>query len=130
MNYLASFLLEKRRAEKLQAPADKTDKTSSVSFVSESPSYPRVSFSSNEEAEIDRLANADGWKSITPADSIIDTCHNNRITLSLDQDGSLRIGKADGSGKEPALWPSLLMAIEAHLPAIIGLVAGRLASAG
>jgi hypothetical protein len=38
--------------------------------------------------------------------------------------------KADGSGREPALWPSLLMAIEAHLSAIMALVAAGWALVG
>jgi hypothetical protein len=50
------------------------------------------------------------------------TCQRYRIALSLDPTGALRIDKAAGPGREPALWPSLLMAIEVHLPAIIELV--------
>jgi hypothetical protein len=37
MNYLEAFLQKKRRAEKREAPADKTDRTGFVSFVSDSP---------------------------------------------------------------------------------------------
>jgi hypothetical protein len=44
MNYLEAFLKEKTRAEQPHIPTDRTDKTSSVSFVSESPSPPSTSF--------------------------------------------------------------------------------------
>jgi hypothetical protein len=37
MNYLRSFLEEKKCGEKSQAHTDETDKTTSVSFVSPSP---------------------------------------------------------------------------------------------
>lgn len=60
---------------------------------------------------------------VTPAESILETCLRHGIALRLDDDGSLRIGKADGSGREPTLWPSLLMAIETHLEAVTALVA-------
>jgi hypothetical protein len=51
---------------------------------------------------------------VSPAESIAMTCRRRGIALRLDEDGALVIGKADGSGKEPALWPSLIDAIEAH----------------
>jgi hypothetical protein len=80
-----------------------------------------------EEREIDRQAAADGWKPLPPAGaaaySIVETCRHRGIALGLEDDGSLRIGKADGSGQEPALWPSLIDAIEAHLEAVTALVA-------
>jgi len=80
-----------------------------------------------EERRIDRLAQTDGWKPLPPAGapaySILETARCRGIALSLDQDGGLRIGKADGSGHEPALWPSLIDAIEAHLEAVAALVA-------
>jgi hypothetical protein len=62
-------------------------------------------------------------RSITPAENAIVTCRRHGIALRLDADGTLVIGKADGGGKEPAPWPSLVMAIEAHAEAIAGLVA-------
>jgi hypothetical protein len=60
---------------------------------------------------------------ITPAESIVATCRRHGIALTLDEEGALRIGMADGSEQGLTAWPSLLMAIEAHLPAIIELVA-------
>jgi len=79
-----------------------------------------------EEAEIDRRAALDAAGMDYPipaADSILATCRRHRIALRLAPDGALIIGKAHGSGREPALWPGLIMAIEAHAPAIASLVA-------
>ena len=127
MNYLESFLAEKRRPEKTQAPTDKTDKTGSVSSVSQSLSHSRASFPSAEKAQTLGLARADGYMPLplpgAPAYSILETCRRHGIALSLDEDGCLRIGRADRSGEGPALWPSLLMAIEAHLEPVAALVA-------
>jgi hypothetical protein len=79
-----------------------------------------------EERRIDGLATMDGWKPLAlagaPAYSILETCRRHGIAVSLDEDGCLRIGKADGSGQEPTLWPSLEIAIEAHLEAVTALV--------
>jgi hypothetical protein len=71
----------------------------------------------------DDAADSDPPYKVTPAESIVATCLRHVIALSLDDDG-LRVSKADGSGQEPALWPSLLLAINAHLEAVIALVAG------
>jgi|GEM_PF-2769043 len=80
-----------------------------------------------EERRMDRLATMDGWKPLplagAPAYSILETFRRHGIALSLAPDGCLRIGRADGSGQEPALWPSLIGAIEAHLHAVTALVA-------
>jgi hypothetical protein len=126
MNYLRSFLEEKKRAEKPIPPTDKTDKSTIGSFGSGSSALSSTAFSPAEEAEIDRLARADGYKPLppigAPAYSILETCRRHGVALTLDQDGSLRIGNADGSGQEPSLWPSLLMAMEAHLEAVTALV--------
>ncbi len=62
-------------------------------------------------------------RQVTPAESIIATCRRHGIALTLDDDGRLVVGKGDGSGNEPAPWPSLSMAIEAHAEAIARLVA-------
>jgi TubC N-terminal docking domain len=59
----------------------------------------------------------------TPAESIVETCRRHGIALRLDECGRLVVGNADGSGREPAVWSTLLVAIEAHLPAITALVA-------
>jgi hypothetical protein len=123
MNYLESFLQEKKRSHKDQERTDKTAETRSVSFVSESRRDLCASFSPIEEAEIDRLAKADGWKPITPAESIIATCRRHGIALSLEPNGALRVGTDGGNGDEPAPWPSLIIAIEAHMEPVAALVA-------
>jgi tubulysin polyketide synthase-like protein len=60
---------------------------------------------------------------IPPAESIIQTCRRYGVALRLAEDGALVVGRSDMNGKEPALWLSLAMAIETHLPAITALVA-------
>jgi hypothetical protein len=60
---------------------------------------------------------------ITPAESLIATCRRHGIALRLDDSGRLVVGNAHGSGTEPLVWSTLLLAIEAHLPAITALVA-------
>ncbi len=79
------------------------------------------------EAEIDRLARADGWAPPPPAGapaySIIDTCHRYGVALRIDQNGDLVVGKAGARAGQPSHpWPSLLQAIEAHIEAVALLV--------
>jgi hypothetical protein len=62
------------------------------------------------EAEIDRLAEAD-TDPITPAQSVIATCQRLHIPLRLSADGRLTLGRSDLCGKEPAIPPSLVMAV-------------------
>jgi hypothetical protein len=69
------------------------------------------------------LPEAPEGRRITPAESLIATCQRHGIALRLDECGRLVVGNADGSGREPAVWSTLLVAIEAHLPAITALVA-------
>jgi hypothetical protein len=51
MNYLQSFIEEKKRAERAQAPADETDKTRSVSFGGESRDRSSATFFQNQDTE-------------------------------------------------------------------------------
>jgi hypothetical protein len=60
---------------------------------------------------------------LSAAESLITTCARYGISLKLDADGGLIIGRSDLNGAEPALWESLIMAIEVHLPAVERLVA-------
>ena len=53
----------------------------------------------------------------------LETCRLRNISLRLDDKGALIIGRSDLLGAEPPLWPSLLIAIEAHLEAVTALVA-------
>jgi hypothetical protein len=78
-----------------------------------------------EEAEIDRLARGDGWQP-NPAESIVATCQRYGVALRIDATtGDLVVGKAGGKADEPTQpWPSLLIAIEAHLQAVAALVEG------
>jgi hypothetical protein len=62
-------------------------------------------------------------RSVTAAQSLITTCRRYGISLKLDADGRLIIGRSDLNGAEPALWPTLVTAISAHLPAVEKLVA-------
>ena len=83
--------------------------------------------SEQKEAEIDRSASADGRKPLPPARapaySIIATCHHHGMALRIDEAGDLMIGRADGKADELIRqWPSLFMAIEAHLEDITALV--------
>jgi hypothetical protein len=83
------------------------------------------------EAEIDRLARADGWKPLPPASapaySIIGTCKRHGVTLRIDKIGALVVEKDGAKAHESTdPWPTLLMAIEAHLADVVTLVeAGR-----
>jgi hypothetical protein len=85
-----------------------------------------------EEAEIDRLAHADGLnpdKACTlpppgaPAYSILETCQCYGVALRIDAHGDLVVGKAGAKADESTQpWPGLLVAIEAHLEPIARLV--------
>ena len=80
-----------------------------------------------EEREIDRLAEADGWKPPPPAGhpaySILETCREYGVALRIDDDGDLVVGKAGAKANEPTQpWPTLLAEIEAHLDAVAQLV--------
>jgi TubC N-terminal docking domain len=58
-----------------------------------------------------------------PAYSIITTCQRFGVALTIDSDGTLIIGRAGAKAEEPTQpWPSLLIAIEAHLEAVAVLV--------
>jgi hypothetical protein len=138
MTYLEAFLKEKTRAAERHTPTDKTAKTASVSSGSEPLARSSTSFSpspSSQRAEatggdlvdeprecILELPEAPEGRRITPSESLIATCRRHGIALRMDESGRLVVGNADGSGTEPALWSTLLMAIEAHLPAISALV--------
>jgi hypothetical protein len=50
------------------------------------------------------------------------TCQKYGITFRLNDAGHLIIG-SDLSGNEPALWPTLIDAIEVHLEPVVALVA-------
>jgi hypothetical protein len=78
-----------------------------------------------EEAEIDRLASIDGWR-LPPAHSIVATCQRAGVALRIDKaTGALVVGKAGAKPDAPTQpWPSLLIAIEAHLEAVAALVEG------
>lgn len=59
-----------------------------------------------------------------PAHTIVATCDRFGVTLRIDADGALVVGKASAKADEAAQpWPSLLIAIEAHLEAATQLVA-------
>jgi hypothetical protein len=80
-----------------------------------------------KKEELDRPARADGSKPLpptgAPAYSIITTCQHHGVALSLDEAGDLMIGRADGRTDELIhQWPSLFMAIEAHLEDVASLV--------
>ena len=60
-----------------------------------------------------------------PAHSIIGTCRRYGVALRIDPDGTLIVGKTGAKADEPTQpWPSLLIAIEAHLEAVSALVEG------
>lgn len=82
------------------------------------------SHAEREEAEIDRLASADGWKPLPPAHSTVATCQRHAVALRIDPaTRDLVVGKAGAKAEEPTQpWPSLLIAIEAHLEAVATLV--------
>jgi tubulysin polyketide synthase-like protein len=76
-----------------------------------------------EEADIDRLARGDGWQP-NPAESIVATCQRYSVALRIDPTGDLVVGKTGANADQPTQsWPSLLIAIEAHLEAVAALVA-------
>jgi hypothetical protein len=59
-----------------------------------------------------------------PAWSILETCRCYGVALRIDPDGALVVGRAGATADEPSQpWPSLLIAIEAHLEAVARLVA-------
>jgi hypothetical protein len=78
-----------------------------------------------EEAEIERLASIDGWR-LPPAHTLVATCQRYGVALRIDATtGDLVVGKAGAKAHEPTQpWPSLLIAIEAHLEAVASLVEG------
>jgi hypothetical protein len=78
-----------------------------------------------EETEIDRLASIDGWR-LRSAHRIIATCQRYGVALRIDATtGDLVVGKAGAEADQPTQpWPSLLIAIEAHLEAVASLVEG------
>lgn len=80
-----------------------------------------------EEAEIDRLSCADGWRppppTGAPAYSIVESCREHGVALRIDESGDLVVGKAGAKADEPTQpWPELLARIEAHLEAVAWLV--------
>jgi hypothetical protein len=78
----------------------------------------------HEEREIDRLARADGWIAPSPAQALVETCRRHRVTLRIDADGALVVSMSGTKAGEPIRpWPSLLIAIGAHLEAVAALVA-------
>lgn len=90
------------------------------------PSAP--SHAEREEAEIDRLAKADGWLyrlPTIPAYAIVAACQRYGVALRIDKaTGDLVVGRTGAKAEEPTQpWPSLLIAIEAHLQAVAALVA-------
>jgi hypothetical protein len=76
-----------------------------------------------EEAEIDRLASMDGPR-LPSAHSIVVTCQRYGVALRIDEaTGELVVGRAGAKADQPSQpWPSLLIAIEAHLEAVASLV--------
>ena len=76
-----------------------------------------------EESSIDRLARADGWQP-NPAESIVATCQRYGVALRIDATtGDLVVGRAGAKADEPTQpWPSLLIAIEAHIEVVASLV--------
>jgi hypothetical protein len=79
-------------------------------------------------AEIGRVARADGWRPLTPADcpaySILTICQRAGVALRIDpENGDLVVGKAGAKAEEPSQpWRSLLTEIEAHVEAVAILV--------
>lgn len=59
-----------------------------------------------------------------PARNIIAVCQRYGVALRIDSDGDLVVGKAGAAADEPTQpWPTLLIAINAHLEAVAVLVA-------
>jgi hypothetical protein len=81
-----------------------------------------------QEVEIGRAAHANGRKPLpragAPAYSIVTTCQRYGVLLRIDPvTGDLTIGKESAKAEEPSQpWPSLLMALEAHLDDVATLV--------
>jgi hypothetical protein len=81
-----------------------------------------------DEAEIDRLSRADGWKPLhtasSPAYSIVETCRRYGVALRIDsQTGDLVVGKAGAKSDERSQpWPNLICAIQANIDAVALLV--------
>ena len=83
----------------------------------------RLSPEEQAERELDRLACADGWIAPSPAHALVETCRRYRVALRIDATtGDLMVGKV-GANELTQPWPSLLIAIEAHLEAVAALVA-------
>jgi hypothetical protein len=82
-----------------------------------------------QEAEINRLARADGWKPLPPAGhpaySVLDKCRHHGVALRIDPEtGDLVVGRAGATADEPTQpWPTVLMELEAHLEDVAALVA-------
>jgi hypothetical protein len=80
-----------------------------------------------DKVEID-LAGGDGRNPLRnpgqPAYSILATCERYGVAMRLDSaTGDLVIGKAGATADEPTQpWPSLIMALEAHLESVAVLV--------
>jgi hypothetical protein len=81
-------------------------------FLSEHPDLIRDEVSAQER------------RARTPAESIVAACRKNGVALRIDPEtGDLVVGRAGAGGDAPTQpWPSLLLAIEAHLDAVITLV--------
>lgn len=58
-----------------------------------------------------------------PAFSILETCQRYGVALRIDSDGTLVVGKAGAKAEDSTQpWPSLMMALEAHLDDVKALV--------
>lgn len=70
--------------------------------------------------QMERLGDLTGS---TPAYSIVTTCQRHGVVLSFDENGKLVFGKAGAKADEPTQpWPTLIMALEAHLDDVAALV--------
>jgi RNA polymerase subunit RPABC4/transcription elongation factor Spt4 len=101
---------DKREAVLLDAERREADRQAKrgYDFDSTSPSY----------AEYVSRANPRAY-------SIIAACRRYGVALRIDPDGTLVVGKAGAGADQPTQpWPSLLIAIEAHLEAVASLVEG------
>lgn len=78
-----------------------------------------------EDLEIDRLAEADGWKPLpqagAPAYSIVQTSQRHGVALRIDDDGDLVVSRAGAKADEPT-QRALLAEIEVNLEAVARLV--------
>ena len=68
-----------------------------------------------------------GYKALppdrTPAYSLLETCRRYGVTLRIDDGGDVVVGKAGAKADEPTQpWPSLLMALEAHVDEVAELI--------